>query len=123
MNPPTKIIDYEAMVKQFAGDRDLFERFASKFLNSFEIQLAKIEQALNDNNRDQLKTQVHIYKNAVCNFHANDVYKKICEMEKLAVGGSLDTAKKIMLEVRSGSKAVADEIKLIQKSPDPMKMG
>ncbi len=113
----TKHINYLAMVEQFAGDTELFNRFASKYINNYLDHLAKIDEAFKRSEPAALKTCIHGYKNLLCNFHAEKVYKKFVEMEKLVDSGLLDSAKKLYEEVRSASAEIAAEIKEIKNLP------
>lgn len=118
----TKLIDYAKMVKQFAGDQDLFKRFATRFITTFEQSLKTIEDGFASGNAKNVKVAVHAFKNLVCNFHADSVYKIVVEMEKLAAEGALETAKLKMEEVVKGTKEIANEIKSLLDQSDPMNL-
>ena len=118
----TKHIDYAAMVKQFAGDKDLFTRFATRFMGTFEQGLKKIEDGFSAGDAKLVKIAVHAFKNLVCNFHAHSVYRIIVEMEKLAAAGALETAKLKMEEVVKGTNEIANEIKDLLKHQDPLNL-
>ncbi len=117
-----KLIDYAAVVKQFAGDNDLFKRFATRFINTFEKVLKDVENSFSSKDVTTIKLAIHTFKNLVCNFHAESVYKIVVEMEKLAVVGAFDTAKSKMEEVVKGTREIASEVKKLLENPNPMNL-
>lgn len=116
----TKLIDYAAMAKQFAGDNDLFKRFATRFINTFEKRLKEIDNSFSTGDIKAIKLAIHTFKNLVCNFHAESIYKLLVDMEKLAVVGALDTARSKMEEVVKGTKEIADEIRSLLDKSEPL---
>ena len=96
----TVLLDLSVLGKMLGSDPVKINKFALKFLQSAQLGLAEIEQALNDADMEKLAALGHRNKSPARTVGANS-YAQLCQsLEQFKGGGSIEVARKIVEQMR-----------------------
>ncbi|MEE8399595.1 MAG: response regulator [Desulfobacterales bacterium] len=95
LNHPSKAVspmDYEAVLEDFEGDKELLAETTDLFLATVSNQLGMLRQAISDNNADLVRLEAHSIKGGAANLTANELSRIASELEKIGKSGILEKA-------------------------------
>ena len=79
--PSDNIIDRDELLERVDGDQDLLEELFLIFIDEMPVQLYSIEEALDRQDCNELKTSAHRLKGVLGNLSAKEAYSLAAAME------------------------------------------
>ncbi len=85
-------LDFEEAVREFGGNRELFNTVIGKFLDKAESQIQLLKEALEKQDSETLRKEAHKIRGGAGNLTAMQLAMAAERLEKLAQSGKLDEA-------------------------------
>ncbi|MGK0290497.1 MAG: HPt (histidine-containing phosphotransfer) domain-containing protein, partial [bacterium] len=82
-------IDIKKAINEFEGDEEFFVDVTKEFLKEVELQIQKIQQAIDDNDADLIGKEAHAIKGGSANLTAMTLSKIAHNLEKIGKSGDL----------------------------------
>jgi len=109
--PHIRVLDIDALLTSFDGDRELLLMLAKVFADSSPCQLSELGDALMRGDAEALARGAHALRGSVANFRAEAAVDAAARLEKLARTGDLSIAD-------SALAVLKDEIELLRGALD-----
>lgn len=91
-------IDYEQGIKEFAGDRIVFETVVAGFLKNVKEQIEAVKQAITELNAEKINFEMHKIRGGAANITAKPLSDIAACMENLGKTGQFDKCTEVMVE-------------------------
>jgi len=107
MNDETAVFDRAEMMKNFAGDVELFVQVAEIFLDDEPQQLAALQAALDSGDLEALRAAAHKLKGSVATFAAADALAAAKALEQACKDGDASRLPALAAAVRAEAARLA----------------
>ena len=92
-------LDFEEAVREFGGNRELFNTVIGKFLDKAESQIQLLKEALEKQDSETLRKEAHKIRGGAGNLTAMQLAMAAERLEKLAQSGKLDEAAEQLVQL------------------------
>jgi HPt (histidine-containing phosphotransfer) domain-containing protein len=103
-------IDMETTLKRFDGDKEFFKEMMLEFLDSLPVKLQILNGAVKKGDAKLVEREAHSLKGAAGNLGAKNLAASALELELLGRNGNLKNAEKLMIELKSETKRIAEYV-------------
>jgi len=105
------VIDTEALVAQFEGDRKLLVEVAELFLNDYARRLDAIRDGIDAGSARAVEAAAHTLKGAVSNFAAISARSAAAELERMGREGTLEGARAALARLEEEMRRLHGELR------------
>ncbi|MCE7913721.1 MAG: Hpt domain-containing protein [Nitrosomonas sp. PRO4] len=96
-----------------SGERQLLQKFLCIFLDSSEKYMEQLEQALQNDDGNNLYRAAHTFKSSTVNVGADALSELLRQLEEYGRAGEMANARLLQQSLRQQYQLVIDEVKAI----------
>jgi len=93
---PGAPMNFEMVLDDFEGDRELLVEAMDLFLKSVRNQIGALRQAISDNDADLVKKEAHSIKGGAANLTADNLSRVASELENIGESGTVEAGTVIL---------------------------
>ena len=108
------VLDIDALVKSFEGDRELVLMLARVFADSSRDQLSALCDAVERGDADALASAAHALKGSVANFRANAAVDAASQLELMGRHGDLSLADSALANLEKEIERVREDLEAFE---------
>ena len=108
------MLDIDALVKSFEGDRELVLMLARVFADSSRDQLSALCDAVERGDAEALASAAHALKGSVANFRANAAVDAASQLELMGRHGDLSLADSVLANLEREIERVREDLEAFE---------